>query len=73
VKLRVAPTGRSPSSKSQTANATHDMPSSALTTALPVRPGEVAELVHALAARMRQIGDRIKTFRNATVEPVNGN
>jgi len=71
VKLRVAPTGRSPSPKSQPANATHDIPSSALTTALAVRPGEVAELVHALAARMRLIGDRIKTFRAATVEPVN--
>lgn len=71
VKLRGAPTGRRPSPKHPTVDATHDMPSSALTTALPVRPGEVAELVHALAARMRQIGDRIKRFRAATVEPVN--
>ncbi len=72
VKLRRTPTASSPSTRSQTANATNDSPSSStLTTGLSTRPGEVTELVQALAARMREIGDRIKTFRSLTIEPVN--
>jgi hypothetical protein len=70
VKLRGTATA-SPRARSRTTSATTDTPSSAPTTARPIRPGEVAELVHALAARMREIGDRIKTFRGATIEPVN--
>ncbi len=37
----------------------------------PTGPGEVTQLVEALAARMREMGDRIRTFRSTTIEPVN--
>lgn len=69
VKLRVPPTDSRPTS--QTARDPNDPVANAMAMPPPSRPGEVAELVHALAARMRQLGDRIKTFRNATIEPVN--
>jgi len=31
----------------------------------------VTQLVDALAARMRELGDRIRKFRHSTIEPVN--
>jgi Transposase DDE domain/Transposase domain (DUF772) len=67
VKLPVAPAARRPSPTPPTEGETNGAPSSGPTRS----PGEVTQLVDALAARMRELGDRIMRFRHTTIEPVN--
>jgi hypothetical protein len=67
VKLPVAPAARRPGPTTPTEGDTNVAPSSGPTAS----PGEVTQLVDALAVRMRELGDRIRTFRHSTIEPVN--
>jgi Transposase DDE domain/Transposase domain (DUF772) len=67
VKLPVAPAARRPSPNTPTEGEANAAPSSGPTAS----PGEVTQLVDALAARMRELGDRLMRFRHTTIEPVN--
>jgi transposase len=65
VKLRVTTAASSEPPEQQHDTASNEPPPS------PTRTGEVTQLLQALDARMREIGNRIRTFRSTTIEPVN--
>ncbi|MGH7645955.1 MAG: transposase [Gemmatimonadales bacterium] len=71
VKLRGTTAASRHSSTSQTTGETTGTPAGGPPACPPGPPGEVTQLLHALDARMREMGDRIKTFRSTTIEPVN--